>query len=101
MSALTDGEVDELDAACEGNGEYLCCHRTTHRKTGTPVGGQILDAVERILTDRLVAHEALREASRAMVRVYDAACPDWWPQEIDDLRDALAASEAQEVDGDA
>lgn len=36
----------------------------------------------------------LRAAAAAVVAAYDAAAPDWWPPEIDTLRDLLAADDA-------
>lgn len=46
-----------------------------------PTALALLDEVER-----------LRTVARAMVSVYDAAAPDWWPTEIDDLRAAIGVN---------
>lgn len=72
MSYLTDEDIAALVDACEGAGEYSCCYRTTMKRDrtflngvtimkGTPVGGQMLDAVEAIL--RRHRAQALREAA--------------------------------------
>lgn len=52
---LTPQEQAMLADACYGDGEYPCCHRATHRRTGRPVGGSMLDAVEQIIAARLAA----------------------------------------------
>lgn len=51
---LTEEEIDSLEPACQGSGEYGCIYRTKHRKTGKAVGGQMVDAVETILADRAI-----------------------------------------------
>lgn len=33
----------------------------------------------------------LLEAAEAMVKEYDSCCPDWWPDSIDELREAVEA----------
>lgn len=33
----------------------------------------------------------LLEAAKAMVEEYDSCCPDWWPESIEKLREAVEA----------
>lgn len=45
-----------------------------------------------------MSHSQLLTAALAMLRAYDGAAPDWWPGEIDDLRDAVVAELPDVVD---